>query len=114
MNKYISEVLERLDTVYTIYERYAWGNKDTKINIIIQDNSISFYLNDNKLDDEFILTFAEEETILYHYLSLEVLAIVLGNVYIHRSDNILFNNAHKSYVKMFINDEAILKIMEPS
>ena len=114
MKKYIIELLEKLDTLYVIYERYAWNHKDTKINVIIGDNTISIFLNDsNKLEEEFILTFPYEESILYHYLSLELLAIVLGNVYVHKDNNILFNNAHKPYVKMFVNDEDILSIMQP-
>ncbi len=114
MEKYIIELLEKLDTLYVLYERYTWNHPDAKINVLIGDNTISVFLKDkDKLEEEFIITFPDEEAILYHYLSLEFLAIVLGNVYVHQDNNILFNNAHKPYVKMYVNDEAILSIMQP-
>lgn len=114
MKNYIKEILEKLDRIYTLYERYAWNHKDSEISVIIGDNTISFYLtNPNKLDDEFIISFDEIESPLYHYLSLEVLAIVLGNVYVHQDNNTLFNNAHRPYVKIYVNDEDVLSLMKP-
>ena len=44
MKNYIKEILEKLDRIYTLYERYAWNHKDSEISVIIGDNTISFYL----------------------------------------------------------------------
>ena len=46
MEKYIIELLEKLDTLYVLYERYAWNHPDTKINVLIGDNTISIFLKD--------------------------------------------------------------------
>lgn len=114
MKKFAIRLSKKLDTMYTLYERYAWNHENTIISVIIQDNSISFYLNDsNKVEDELILSFDDDDRILYPYMALEVLVIVLGNVYVHRDKNILFNNAHRPYVKMYVNDNNILDLMMP-
>lgn len=114
MEEYIKDITEKLEEIYVLYERYVWKHKESKIYILIQDNTILYYLKGpNGLEEEFELSFNENEEILYHYLSLQVLAIVLGNVYVHQDKNILFNNVHRPYVKMFVNDENVLAIMIP-
>jgi len=111
MKNYIDLLLEKLDDLCKFYEVYTWKYEDSKFAIVVQDNSILFYLYSLDGDiDKFTIVFNDFEYELYEYIALNVLNIVLGTVYIHVNGNEFYNNVHKSSFKLFINDDKILAL----
>ena len=115
MEKFVKGIVEKLDYLYQLYENYAWKHPKANITITIQDNCIIFYLIDEDgIEDELEVDFNDKEIKLYHYLALAVLAIALGNAYVYQDENELYNSPkRRNYVRMFVNDEDILKLMTP-
>ena len=112
MDKFLDDVIKSLDDLYYIYERYMWNNNDSNLDVLIQDNTICFYMYKNKdIIDEIILTFDEDERCMYVYICIRLLLILLGNVYIYNQDNLFYNNTHKKYLKLIVNDEIVLDSM---
>ena len=89
MEKFLEEFVSSLDRLYYTYENYIWKNDDSKLDVLIQDNTISFYLyKKNDVIDEIIFSFDEKEKSMYNYLCVRLLVILLGNVYIYNKDNV--------------------------
>lgn len=111
MEKFLEEFVSSLDRLYYTYENYIWKNDDSKLDVLIQDNTISFYLyKKNEVIDEIIFSFDEKEKSMYNYLCVRLLIILLGNVYIYNKGNIFYNDTHKDYLKLIVNDDIILDI----
>ena len=111
MEKCLEEFVSSLDRLYYTYENYIWKNSDSKLDVLIQDNTISFYLyKDKEVIDEIIFSFEDKEKSMYNYLCVRLLVILLGNVYIYNKDNIFYNDTHKDYLKLIVNDENVLNI----
>ena len=111
MEKFLEEFVSSLDILYYTYENYIWKNSASKIDVLIQDNTISFYLyKDKEVIDEIIFSFEEKEKSMYNYLCVRLLIILLGNVYIYNKGNIFYNDTHKDYLKLIVNDDIILDI----
>ena len=108
MNKTIKKIEDKLKKLYQIYEMYIWKENNRNLIVIMNDNSIAFYLyNKNEVIDEFILSFSEKETKLYQYLCLKTLVIIFGNVWIKNNENSYYSNSYKDYVKLIVNDEVV-------
>ena len=113
MEKFLEEFVSSLDRLYYTYENYIWKNSDSKLDVLIQDNTISFYLYKNSdVIDEIIFSFDEKEKTMYNYLCVRLLVILFGNVYVYNKDNIFYNNMHKSYLRLIVNDESVLDIFD--
>ena len=112
MNKFLDDIIKLLDELYCTYERYMWNNDDSNLEVLIQDNMICFYMYKNKdLIDEILLSFNEDERSIYVYICIRLLFILLGNVYIHNQDNLFYNDKHKKYLRLIVNDEVVLDSM---
>lgn len=112
MKKIADKISNKIEYLYELYELYIYKHNDTKINVLIQDNSISFYLYNEKQDlDELTITFSDKEYKLYTYLSIKTMLTLLGNVFIYTNDNEFYNNTHKPYLKLIVNDDKILNII---
>jgi len=113
MEKFLEEFVSSLDRLYYTYENYIWKNDDSKLDVLIQDNTISFYLyKNNDVIDEIIFSFDEKEKSIYNYLCVRLLVILLGNVYIYNKDNVFYNDTHKTYLKLIVNDDNVLDIFK--
>ena len=111
MEKFLEEFISSLDRLYYTYENYIWKNEDSKLDVLIQDNTISFYLyKDKEVIDEIIFSFEDKEKSMYNYLCVRLLVILLGNVHVYNKDNIFYNNTHKSYLKLIVNDDNVFDI----
>ena len=111
MEKFLEDFVSSLDRLYYTYENYIWKNNDSKLDVLIQDNTISFYLyKDKEVIDEIIFSFDEKEKSMYNYLCVRLLVILFGNVYIYNKDNIFYNDTHKSYLKLIVNDDNVFDI----
>ena len=110
---YIDDMIIELNRLIKAYENYIDKHKNSKLDLIIGDldkekNVIRFRLFDSELIDEFELSFDKDEYKKYRYISFEVIDLLLGNNIIHNEDNILYNDIHKPYLKIIINDREIL------
>lgn len=109
MKDFILDMVNKLEDLYNMYENYMWRHEDSRLEVLIQDGSICFYMykNDDVMD-EIILQFDEGDKGIYAYLSIRLVIIMLGNVIIHVDDNVLSNKFHKPYLKVIVNEEGIL------
>lgn len=113
MKNYRDDLVNRLIGLYRMYEAYIWKHEDTKIDILIQDNSISFYVyNEEEVLDELIVDFSNKENNLYKYVCLRMLLMFINDCIVVQADNIFYNNAIKPYLKLIVNDEKVKKIMD--
>jgi hypothetical protein len=107
------DILYRIYNLYDMYEGYVWRHSDTKLDILINDNTIGFYLyNDNESIDELIITFSGRENRLYRYISVNMLLIMLRDMVVYNTDGEFYNNGYKPYLRLIVNDEKILEIMK--
>ena len=113
MKNYKKDLVDRIINLYNMYEKYMWRHEEVKLNILIQDNTISFYLYNEKEEiDEIIFNFSEKENKLYQYISIKILLEILKDVVVHVDDNEFHNRVLKPYLKLIVNDESILEIMK--
>ena len=106
---YIDDMILKLESLYNMYEMYMWKHEDSKLEVLIQDGAICFFLyKNNDVIDNLVLQFDDGDKCTYAYLCIRLVIIMLGNVIIHVDDNILYNDVHKPYLKVFVNDDGIL------
>lgn len=112
MNEEIDNIIiNYLEDLFFTYEKYMWKHEESNLVVLIQDNSLGFYIYDKgETIDEFIIEFDDEEEV-YNYMCIRTMFILLGNVYIYRDNNVLYNNTHKPYLKLIVNDKHILDMM---
>jgi len=115
MTKIDSSLILGLNEIFNIYEQYIWRHDNSRLDVILQDNCISLYLyEDDEVIDEIIFNFGNGNRAfrIYRYMGIKMMLILLGNVIIKRDENILYNDVHKPYVKLIVNDESLLLIMQ--
>lgn len=112
MKNYKNDLLNRIINLYNMYEKYMWMHDDVKLNILIQDNAIAFYLyNDKEEIDNLVLTFSLGENALYKYISIKILLEMMRDVVVHRDENEFHNRVLKPYLRIIVNDDKILEMM---
>jgi len=112
MRVFREDLVEKLVDLYNMYERYIWKFEDAKLDILIQDNSISFYVYNNEEDlDELIVDFSAKENNLYKYVCVRILLMLTRDCVISQEDNIFYNSVHKPYLRLIVNDDKIKDIM---
>lgn len=109
---YIEDLVDEINRLSNIYERYIDRHDGVKLNLYIDDRKISFKLyDDNEILDEFILEFNKYEKKVYKYVSIRTIILLLGNMMIYNEDNKFYNNSHKPYLRVIVKDSEIYEIM---
>ena len=109
MEKFLEEIVDSLDKLYWTYENCIWKNDNCKLDVLLQDRTISFYLyKDREVIDEIILSFDDKEEGVYKYLCVRLLFILFSNCCIYNKDNEFYNKTHKPYLNMIVNDQEVL------
>ena len=112
MNTYKKDLVETLIDLYNMYERYMWKHEDVKLDILVQDGCVSFYLYSSSDDlDEIIVEFTNRENAMYKYVSINMLLMLMRDCVMKVDGNIFYNTVHKSYMKLIVNDDEIRDIM---
>lgn len=112
MKNYKKDLLDKIIGLYNMYDGYMWRHEDAKLNILLQENTISFYLyNDKEELDNIILTFSDKENMLYRYISIKILLEMINDVIVHIDENEFQNSILKPYLKLIVNDDGIFEIM---
>ena len=113
MKNYKNDLVLRVLKLYNMYERYIWKHDDVKFNILIQDNTISFYLYNNECDlDNIVLSFSGKENMLYRYISIKILMEMLSDMVVHIDESVFCNRVVKPYLRLIVNDENVYNIMK--
>ena len=111
MEKFLEGVVDSLDKLYWTYENYIWKNDNCKLDVLVQDKTMSFYLyKDKEVIDEIILSFDDKEKRIYNYLCVRLLFILFSNCYIYNKDNEFYNKTHKSYLNLIVNEQELLDL----
>ena len=109
MKDFIEDLIGKLEELYNMYEYYMWRHDDSRLEVLIQDYGICFYMyKDNEVIDEMILQFDDNEKGIWAYISIRLIIIMLGNVIINVNNNELYNMVHKPYLRVIVNDDGIL------
>lgn len=112
MKNYKKDLSDKIIGLYNIYEQYMWRHEEVKLNILIQDNTITFYLYTDKREiDNIMISFTGKENPLYKYISIKILLEMLKDVVVHRDKNEFHNKVLKPYLKIIVNDDSVLKLM---
>lgn len=112
MRIFKEDLVNRLINLYNMYERYIWRHDGVKLDILMQDNSISFYIYNNKEDlDEIIIDFSNKENNLYKYVCLRMLLMLMRDCVMEQDNNIFYNKVHKPYLRLIVNDDKIKELM---
>lgn len=115
MKEFCDKVVSELLELYYLYESYIWkwDNQNVNINIIFANNSIYFDLGILEEGiDSYGVAFDEKDRKLYKYISIKFLVKLLGCMVIHHDNDMFFNDNHKPYLSVFIEDEELLGLME--
>ena len=111
--KFADELVSRLKKIYSIYERYMLRNDNSKLSIIMGDNTISLYLfNDTNSVDEIILNFDFRENKVYQYICINYMISLFGNMVIYNSGNVIYNNNCLPYLELVVLDNELLNKMK--
>ena len=111
MEKFLENLVDSIDKLYWTYENYIWKNDNCKLDVLLQDKSISFYLyKDKDVIDEIILSFDDKEKRMYNYLCVRLMFILFSNCYVYNRDNEFYNKTHKPYLNLVVNDCDVLDI----
>ncbi len=94
------------------YEDYLLRNNDALLNIIIENDVLSFYLSSNDKEDIFIIRFDEKDKNTLYYLSLKIIVKIFGHVIMHLDDLTLHNDAHKKSIKVDILNDEVYSIVK--
>ena len=112
MNTYKKDLVETLIDLYNMYERYMWKHEDVKLDILVQDGCVSFYLYSSSDDlDEIIVEFTNRENAMYKYVSINMLLMLMRDCVMKVDGNIFYNAVHKPYMKLIVNDDEIRDVM---
>ena len=112
MRRFKDDLVNKIIDLYNMYERYIWKHDDVKLDVLIQDGAISFYLYNSICDfDELIVDFSKKEHGLYKYVCVRILLMLSRDCIIYQDDNIFYNNVHKPYLKLIVNDDVIKNVM---
>lgn len=109
---YVEDLILLIGKLSNIYERYIDLHNNVKLDLIIEDRKISLKLYDeNEILDEFALEFNKFQNKIYKYISVKTIILLLGNMIIHNDDNKFYNNIHKPYLNVIVNDSEIYEIL---
>lgn len=109
----IENITKTIDKFNILYENMAWKDDSIKLDIFYEDEKIIMKLyNDKEILDILELSFSEKERKKYIYYVMHHFISVLGNVKIYQNNNIFYNEKHKSYLRVIINDQVIERLVK--
>ncbi len=115
MKKKISYIWDRINELIKIYDNYLFFHEGSSLNIVIDNDTISFYLFDDEKEDNFILTFDQSDKESFNYIGVKVIVRLFGNVLMYFDGITVYNKKHKENITISIlnNDikDIILKII---
>ena len=113
MNKRVDYITKNLNTLLAMYEDYATKKSNYKLGVLLASDKIRVVLfEDNEIANYFTISFFEKEEKLREYMSISTFVMLLGNVLIHKKDNVFFNERHKPYLRVMVTDKKLLEIFE--
>ena len=102
-------IIDKLNELYRLYEEYCWRYPELEMVVMFDSETISLYLNSQSDNiDTVCLSFNKREKKVYKYISLKFFNLILGDVFIYNNGNVFYNERHKPYLKLIVNDNDIL------
>ena len=108
----INEIWNKINELLTIYEEYLFFHENSDLNIIIDSDTISFYLFDDEKEDEFILTFDGKDKKALNYISTKIIIKLFGNVLIYFDGMTIYNKKHKKQININVLNEDVKQIVQ--
>lgn len=105
-------IYQKLEELVNYYENYLNKNNEAFVDIIIDDDSISFYLLDKIHEDNFIISFNEKDFNTFMFLSIKIIVKIFGNVLMHLDGVTLYNNVHRKNIKISVLNEKVYKLVK--
>lgn len=108
----IENIIRTIDKFNILYEDMAWKDERIKLDIYYEDDKIIMKLyNEKEILDILELSFDSRERKKYLYYVIRHFISVLGNVRVYKRDNVFYNEMHKSYLRVIVNDLEIMRII---
>ena len=108
----VDKIYKKKEELIIFYQNYLDNHEDASLDILIDDDSISFYLSDREKEDIFIITFNEEDIDTFNYLSIKIIIKIFGNVLMHLDGITLYNDKHKKNIRINILNDRIYDIVK--
>lgn len=108
----VRDIYVKLEDLILFYESYIIFHENASLDILINDDSISFYLLDGEKEDNIVITFDNEEKDALNYLAILIIIKLFGKVLIHFNDGVITNDKHKKNIRITVLNEDIKSLVE--
>lgn len=106
------KIYQKIAELIDYYESYLLKKEDATFNILIEEDTLSFYLSSDDKEDIFIIRFDEKDKNILYYLSLKIIIKIFGHVIMHLDNITLYNNVHKKNIKINILNNEVYNLVE--
>ena len=107
----VREVDRQVDRFYKLYETKCWQDDELEIFVEMFDNNFLMSLMRNEeVLDAILFCYNKDERIIYRYMMIKFFLMLLGNVIIYRDKNVFFNERHKNYLNVLVEDKELLEL----
>lgn len=107
----VREVDSQVDRFYKLYETKCWQDDELEIFVEMFDNKFLMSLMRNEeVLDAILFCYENDERIIYRYMMIKFFLMLLGNVIIYQDKNVFFNERHKNYLNVLVEDKELLEL----
>lgn len=107
----VREVDRQVDRFYKLYETKCWQDDELEIFVEMFDNNFLMSLMRNEeVLDAILFCYENNERIIYRYMMIKFFLMLLGNVIIYQDENVFFNERHKNYLNVLVEDKELLEL----
>lgn len=107
----VREVDRQVDRFYKLYETKCWQDDELEIFVEMFDNNFLMSLMRNEeVLDAILFCYENNERIIYRYMMIKFFLMLLGNVIIYQDKNVFFNERHKNYLNVLVEDKELLEL----
>lgn len=107
----VREVDKQVDRFYKLYETKCWKDNELEILVeMIDNNFLMSLIRDEEVLDAILFCYENDERIVYRYMMIKFFLMFLGNVMIYQDENVFYNEKHKNYLNVVVEDKELLEL----
>lgn len=107
----VREIDKQVDRFYKLYETKCWKDNELEIFVeMIDNNFLMSLMKDEEVLDAILFCYNKDERIVYRYMMIKFFLMLLGNVMIYQDENVFFNEKHKDYLNVLVEDKELLEL----
>lgn len=107
----VREIDKQVDRFYKLYETKCWKDNELEIFVeMIDNNFLMSLIRDEEILDAILFCYKNDERITYRYMMIKFFLMFLGNVMIYQDENVFYNEKHKNYLNVVVEDKELLDL----